>query len=267
MSTSPVQQRRSTPRRRRKAIRTGLLIAISALLLATLLLGLRNSASRSMLPEIARHGWRGATTELDLTLDFRGGRKLFPYSVVPGGLRNVRDAQDSIAADPAVARHYRGLHIENLVLRRTPAAMDVFVSYRVENAIYWTNHRIHLPKGELMLVDGANMVRARCGNRIVFDLPPETPKNPGDEPPPEIFEYGLPPAVSPDEPMLVETEDEPKPPPGYGPPLFVPPVVCCGGYGGGPVNPTAATPEPSTLLLMGAGVLIVGLRMKGNQRP
>lgn len=261
-----VKEHRRSHRRRRKAQKTGLLIAIFALLLAALLLGLRNSSSPSLLAEMARHGARAATTELELTPDFRSGRKQFPYSVVPGGLRNLRDAQDSIAADPVVARHYRDLRIENLVLRRTPAAMDVFVSYRVQNAIYWTSHRIHMAKGELVLVDGKNMVRARCGNRIVFELPPETPKNPGDEPPPQVFEYGLPPVVSPGEPTLVESEAEPKPTPGYGPPFFLPPVFCCEGYGGGPVNPTAATPEPSTLLLVGAGLLVVGLRMKGKRR-
>src|ERR1035437_2211871 len=109
---------------------------------------------------------------IELTPDYRRGRQMFPYSVVLGGLRNLRDAEDSVDSDPVVALHYRDLHIENLLLRRTAAAMDVFVSYRVQNAIYWTSHRIHLAKGELVLVDGKNMVRARCGNRIVFELPP-----------------------------------------------------------------------------------------------
>lgn len=266
MRVRQVNKHRHLHRRRRKTLRTGLVVAFFASLVAALLLGLRNSSSPSLLAEMARHGLRAATTELELTPDVRSGRKLLPYSVVPGGLRNVRDAQDSIEADPVVARHYRGLHVENLVLRRTPAAMDVFVSYRVQNAIYWTSHKVHMAKGELVLVDGKNMVRARCANRIVFELPPEAPKNPGDEPPPEVFEYGLPPVVSPPEPMLVELEAVPKPTPGYGPPLFVPPVFCCEEYRGGPVNPTAATPEPSTLLLLGAGILVVGLQMKGKRR-
>ena len=200
---------------------------------------------------------------LELTPDYRSGRQVFPYSVVPGGLRNLRDAEVSIDSDPVVALHYRDLHIENLLLRRTATAMDVFVSYRVQNAIYWTSRRIHLAKGELVLVDGKNMIRARCGNRIAFELPPAASKAPSIEPPPEVFEYGLPPSFSPRVPLVAPGGAELHLPPAPWPPIFVAPVSCCEGYL--PVNSIAATPEPSTFLLWVAGISVV-MRMKCRRR-
>ena len=168
---------------------------------------------------------------------------------MPGGLRSLRDAEDSVNSDPLVAQHYRDLHLENLMLRRTAAAMDVFVSYRVQNAIYWTSHRIRIAKGELVWLDGKKMVRARCGNRIAFELPPETPTAPPLEPPDVAFEYGLPPSFSPGEPLPPPVESPPEPVPDSWPPVFA--VPCCAGYVRVPVKPFATTPEPSTLLLVG----------------
>src|ERR1039458_9616683 len=263
MRVTLVKQHRRSHRLLRKALKTVLLIALAGLSLATLLLGLRNSSSQSMIAEMARHGLRAATNELALPLDIRMGRPVFPYSVVSGGLRSLRDVADSIDSDPVVALHYPGLHLENLVLRRTAAPMDVFVSYRVQNAVYWTNHRIHMAKGELVLVDGKNVIRARCGNRIAFELPPEAPKAPPLEPPPEVFEYGLPPSFSPGEPP---GEAPPAPAPESWPPAFIPPVPCCPQYVDPPINPIAATPEPSTFLLVGAGISLLAMRMKFRKR-
>lgn len=263
MRVTLVKQHRRSHRLLRKALKTVLLIAFSGLPLAALLFGIRNSSSQSLIAEMARHGFRAAMNGLELTPDYRTGRQMFPYSVVPGGLRNLRDAEDSIDSDPVVALHYRDLHIENLRLRRTAAAMDVFVSYRVQNAIYWTNHRIHMAKGELVLVDGKNVIRARCGNRIASELPPEAPKAPPLEPPPEVFEYGLPPSFSPGEPP---GEAPPEPVPDSWPPVFIAPVPCCAEYVGPPINPIAATPEPSTFLLVGAGISLLAMRMKFRKR-
>lgn len=264
MRVSPIKRHRRSHRLLRKALKTVLLIALAGLSLATLLLGLRNSSSQSMIAEVARHGLRAVTNELELPpLDLRVGRQVLPYSVVPGGLRSLRDVADSIDSDPVVARHYHDLHIENLTLRRTAAPMDVFVSYRVQNAIYWTSHKIHLAKGELVLVDGKNVIRARCGNRIAFELSPEAPKAPPLEPPPVVFEYGLPPSFSRGEPP---GEAPPKPVPEPWPPAFIAPVPCCAEYVGPPVNLITPTPEPSTLLLVGAGISVLALGMRFSKR-
>jgi hypothetical protein len=42
----------------------------------------------------------------------------------------------------------------------------MYVSYRIGNDVFWTKHRLTLPKGETMLTDGRAMARTRCGNRV-----------------------------------------------------------------------------------------------------
>src|SRR5271165_2310975 len=207
--------------------------------------------------------------EMEPSFDYRAARKIHPYSVVPGGLLTTAEVENSIAADPVVARHYRDFHTENLMLRRTAAPVDVFVSYRIQNAIYWTSHKIHLPKGELLLVDGKNMVRAACGNRVVFQLPPESPKRepPPIEPPVVVFELGPPPLLTPREPFVPTLELTPGPRPGIWPPVFFLPFVCCGESGPGTSSPLAVTtPEPPVFLLFGTGVLLLALRTKPWKR-
>ena len=203
------------------------------------------------------------------SFDYRAARKIHPYSVIPGGVLTIAEVENSIAADPVVAQHYRDIHTENLLLRRTAAPMEVFVSYRIQNAIYWTSRKIHLPKGELLLVDGKNMVRAACGNRVVFQLPPESPKRepPPIEPPVVVFELGSPPLLTPREPFVPTLELTPGPRPGIWPPVFFLPFVCCGESGPGTSSPLAVTtPEPPVFLLFGTGVLLLALRTKPWKR-
>ena len=207
--------------------------------------------------------------EVEPALDYRAARKIHPYSVVPGGVLTIAEVENSIAADPVVARHYRDIHTENLLLRRTAAPMEVFVSYRIQNAIYWTSRKIHLLKGELLLVDGNNMIRAGCGNRVVFQIPPEPPKRepPPVEPPLVVFELGLPPLLTPHEPSVPTLELQSGQKPGVWPPVFFLPFVCCGEYGPGTGPPPAATtPEPPVRLLLGTGVLLLVLRTKPWKR-
>ncbi len=177
MRVSLVKPHGGSHRRLGKALKAGLLLAIAGLPLAALLFHFRDSPHQPMMDETATRSSPIATNELELPLDYPLARQVFPYSVVPGGVQTARDAEDAIQADPVVALHYRGLHIGNLLLQRTAAAMDVFVSYRAQNAIYWTSRRIHMAGGELVLVDGTNMIRARCGNRIARERPRGAPKS------------------------------------------------------------------------------------------
>ena len=89
--------------------------------------------------------------------------------------------------------------------------MDVFVSYRLQNAIYWTSRRIHLPEGEPVLVDGKNMIRARCGNRIAFEPPRRTPKPPDNRATSGNLRIRISTnPKSPGEPLLTESDFQPK---------------------------------------------------------
>jgi hypothetical protein len=42
----------------------------------------------------------------------------------------------------------------------------MYVSYRLNNRIYWTRKTLRLLKGETVITDGKNVARTRCGNRL-----------------------------------------------------------------------------------------------------
>ena len=193
-------------------------------------------------------------------LSYRAARKIYPYSVIAGGILSIQELQQSIDSDPVVAQHYADVHIEDLVPRRLDRPIDAYVSYRVKNVVNWTHHRIRLPAGELLWVNERHMIRARCGNRVAFDVPPEISETslPPIVPPEIVFEYGLP-AVSagafvPERSQVVIVV------PGTsfsGP--FIYPFYCCGGGGGGGSTGGGGMtniPEPSTLSLLGVSFLI-----------
>ncbi|MGB9199658.1 MAG: PEP-CTERM sorting domain-containing protein [Terriglobales bacterium] len=98
---------------------------------------------------------------------------VYPYSVVPGGIRNVVALRDAAAHDRAVARHFSQFDFKNARLERLGAPRDVYVSYRIRDTIFWTRKRVHLPAGELLLTDGKIAARAKCGNQISDAAKPE----------------------------------------------------------------------------------------------
>jgi hypothetical protein len=228
--------------------------------------------------------------------DYRAARTIFPYSVVPGGVQNVGELEASVAKDPLVAEHYRDISLLRLRAMRLNTAVDVYASFRMAKSIYWTRHTIHVPKGELILSDGANMIRARCGNRLTFVPPthawltppmqdrarPPSRVPPPIEPPELVFDYGL--------PSVYHLPVLPPPPERAAvplsamlhiwPPPATPPIWCCevGGFPGewvptfpsqrGPLRPQIpGTPEPGTLLLFGGGLIGVAWTFGGKVTP
>ena len=202
-------------------------------------------------------------------------RKVYPYSVIPGGIASSEELRAIMKRNPDIARHLKDFNLREAKLVKLNKPRSVYVSYRRGNLIYWTKKRVTLTRGEVVITDGTHTLRARCGNDV-SDVPgkPTSPSEPTtgelDTPlppipnvthqptsllptvvaslPPDIFFHDDPPAVLPPE----------TPPPNYSvPPVIYPPFFPPGGSGSIPPTPVTATPEPSTLLLLllgGAGI-------------
>lgn len=97
-------------------------------------------------------------------------RRIYPFSIIPGGVADGDELARVIRTDAVVATHYAGFDVANAraVIVTKPRA--VYVSYRKGDQVYWTKKRLMLAPGETLLTDGKNEMRARCANRI-SDVP------------------------------------------------------------------------------------------------
>lgn len=93
-------------------------------------------------------------------------RPVYPYSIIPGGVEDVRELKWVAEHDPVVAAHYAGFDYDHARIVRLTLAQTVFLSYRIGKHVYWTRHRISLCKGEKLITDGKITARTRCGNRV-----------------------------------------------------------------------------------------------------
>jgi hypothetical protein len=106
-------------------------------------------------------------------------RAVYPYSVIAGGAQSPPELMEAMTADPVVARHYADFDVTKAHRVTLDAPQLMYVSYRIGNKVFWTKHRLALPRGEAMLSDGVNMARTRCGNRIsVSPVRPNAPAEP-----------------------------------------------------------------------------------------
>lgn len=197
---------------------------------------------------------------------FNGGRHLYPYSVIPGGVMSVQELRNAIQYDPVVAAHYAGFDVARARITRVDRDRTVYVSYRLGSNVFWTKRPLTLIKGETLLTDGRNEARTRCGNRLS-----ETPAAPSapEEPSPEALETPHDP-----EPLVVSNAPLDLPltaptttdivPPKHSK-FFIPPVVPIPWAGGRTTSEQpipAETPEPGTLLLLPTGLVTIWLRRK-----
>ena len=97
-------------------------------------------------------------------------RKVYPYSIVPGGVRDAAELARVIRTDFVVATHYAGFDVANARAVTVTKVRAVYVSYRKGDQVYWTKKKLMLAEGETLLTDGTNEMRARCANRI-SDVP------------------------------------------------------------------------------------------------
>ena len=170
-------------------------------------------------------------------------RRIFGHSLVPGGIHSIADLAIVTRRDPALAEHYQDFDLSQGRLVTLDRDILGFVSYRLDGAIYWQKRPALIAKGEQVLTDGSNVIRARCGNRIAesphfpvspaeptdmdivvgeLTAPPDAPFDPSKAPsaPPEV-------SVNSAEPPANQSE-APGAPPSAGP--------------GGPLLPTGPNP-------------------------
>ncbi len=93
-------------------------------------------------------------------------RPVYPYSVIPGGAYSREELRARIEHDPLVREHYADFDVSRARLMNLDQPSYAYVSYRKDGRIYWTRHRLLLPRDELLLTDGTHWARARCGNRL-----------------------------------------------------------------------------------------------------
>ncbi len=210
---------------------------------------------------------RGAATAVELPQE-----RMYPYSVVPGGVHSPQELRNAIAHDPQVAGLYANFDLSRAHIERLTRDREVYVAYRYKNRIYWTKRRLLLRAGETVITDGKETGRTRCGNRVS-----DTPMQPvtQDEPPnaaanAPVGEFGANPSLLPALPMQSAYPD----PRGNGLALLpqsppAPATVPTGFFsiaGGGPRSfpsvtppPPVSTPEPGALPLLALGFIAVGL--------
>jgi hypothetical protein len=97
-------------------------------------------------------------------------RRVYRYSVVPGGAADRAGLERILRSDKIVAAHYAGFDVERARPVTVSAPRAVYVSYRKGDKIYWTSRKLMLQAGETLLTDGRKEMRARCANRI-SDVP------------------------------------------------------------------------------------------------
>lgn len=97
-------------------------------------------------------------------------RRIYPFSIIPGGVADRDELARVIRTDAVVAAHYAGFDVANARAVTVTAPRAVYVSYRKGDRVYWTKKKLMLAPGETLLTDGRNEMRARCANRI-SDVP------------------------------------------------------------------------------------------------
>jgi hypothetical protein len=98
--------------------------------------------------------------------DASAARRIYPYSIVPGGVATRADLERRVTTDKVVARHYASFDIKKAHAVTVDKPRAVHVSYRKGDKVYWTKNKVMLAQGETLLSDGTNEMRGRCGNRI-----------------------------------------------------------------------------------------------------
>jgi hypothetical protein len=230
----------------------------------------------------------------------RAQPRVYPYSVIPGGVRDANELREIAARDYVVARHFARFDYRRAHLVRTAERRAVFLSYRVRDKIFWTRKKVNLQPGEWLLTDDSVTARSRCGNQISETPKPEvSEEEPAeevlDQPVDEIEPIGpsLPLRLALAKPSLPGATSIPPRPPRLFAGGFIFPVVGVGAVSGVCETPAQelwekshgivdnekaekkcrvrhkppVVPEPGTLLLISSGLAGVYWRYRRKRRP
>ena len=192
-----IRKRRSRRHRRNRRLRRALVIFACAaftfvlssvalqFLSPSLFHAARNAEPDRRTAEASRNLLLASQQEVLRQMD---GRPVYRYSVVAGGVRDVRELKWAAEHDPVVGAHYAGFDYEHARVVKLVLARTAYISYRIGNRVYWTRHRVSLKKGETVITDGKMTARTRCANRV-------------EEVPQKATSESEPPAVLFDEPV------------------------------------------------------------------
>jgi PEP-CTERM motif len=289
------RRRRTWYRRRLRMQRTliavfvGALIAGAAWQNAARYFSLTSVYSSQVLPTSF---WARADIHKDLALaaarSFKPRNSLaripgvYPYSVVPGGLKGPDDLRYAALRDYVVRRHFSHFDYSRARLVRATEAREVYLSYRIRDTVFWTRRRIRLHVGELLLTDGKITARARCGNQISDAAKPEVSN---EEPAEDVLDQPVTAIESapsmPMRPMLAPPDlpsGEPLPPKLFAGGFFFPylpngvtffpehskhcPVGEVDIDGHCRPHKKPVVPEPSTMVLIASGLALIMWRYR-----
>ncbi len=104
----------------------------------------------------------------------RSLRPNYPYSVIAGGAYSAAELRYAVDKDSLVREHYGDFNLRDARLVTLTDERYQYVSYRLHNRVFWTRKRLRIPKGEVLLTDGTNFARTRCGNRLSNKAAPNT---------------------------------------------------------------------------------------------
>jgi hypothetical protein len=274
------------PYRNRFWFRVPLVLLVPAVLLVTFF-ALRHPLSReaeASAPDSSlQTNWQ-PTINVSALVSSGVRRTVFPYSVVPGGVRDAKELSTAAANDPVVAEHYSGFQMARAHTLRLDRPLLLYVSYRLNNHVYWTRNRMTIPAGETLISDGESFARVRCGNRLspvaalpVSHLEPSAEKLETPEFVPPLLADLSPREGSSVDPLIAKMPGF-GPIPGSGPVAFgvpptgvpptgtspvgfppvLPPGVTPPGSNSNPPSPPVSTPEPGALTLLLCGAFLFG---------
>jgi hypothetical protein len=190
-----MHSRTAVLRYRRRALRTRKRIAVATLVVGAVCAGLlmHEPLTRASSPYVPvpmagsspsapAGGSRVLPAQAAAPLANPGPRRIYPYSIVPGGVRDALELVRIVKADKVVAQHYAGLRLDEVREVTVARARAVYVSYRKGDQVYWTAKKLTLKAGETLLTDGTIELRTRCGN-MISDTPrlPVEAAGPGED--------------------------------------------------------------------------------------